>query len=125
MNVNKQITYWRDSGKEDWDVAIDLVASKHIRHGLFFAHLALEKTLKALVCQETEAFPPRNHNLLILATKANIELSDEQKRFVARFDRYQMEGRYPDTLAPTLDAITAGQELDQAKDFLEWLAKKF
>lgn len=125
MNVEKQINYWRNSSREDWDVALELVASKHIRHGLFFAHLAIEKTMKALICQETKTFPPKSHNLLILARKANLELSDEHKRLVARFDRYQLEGRYPDSLAPAPDLEMASQELDAAKELLTWLAKRF
>ncbi len=125
MNVDKQIAYWQNSGREDWDVALELVASKRTRHGLFFAHLAIEKTFKALVCWETKTFPPKTHNLLVLADKTNLALSDEQKQFIARFDRYQLEGRYPDMLAPVPDIETAVQELDAAKDFLKWLAKKF
>jgi HEPN domain-containing protein len=125
MDVDKQVAYWQKSGNEDWDVGLELIASKRIRHGLFFAHLAIEKTLKALVCQKTKTFPPKTHNLLVLTQKANLELSDEQKLFIARFDRYQLEGRYPDTLAPAPDLETADQELDKAKDFLKWLAKKF
>ena len=104
---------------------MELIASKRIRHGLFFIHLAIEKTLKALVCQETKTFPPKTHNLLVLAQKANLELSDEQSLFVARFDRYQLEGRYPDALAPAPNFEIASQELEMAKGFLKWLTKKF
>ena len=125
MDVKKQIHYWLNSSQEDWDVALELIDSRHLRHGLFFAHLAIEKTLKALVCQETKTFPPKSHNLLILATKANLVLSDEQKRFIARFDRYQLEGRYPDTLVSVPDLEIISQELDSAKEFLKWLAGKF
>ncbi|MBE2199798.1 MAG: HEPN domain-containing protein [Anaerolinea sp.] len=125
MDVDKQVAYWQKSGKEDWDVGLELINSKRTRHGLFFAHLAIEKTLKALVCRETKTFPPKTHNLLVLAQKANLKLSHEQKLFVARFDRYQLEGRYPDTLAPAPGLETASQEIDLAKDFLKWLAEKF
>jgi len=125
MNADKQVAYWRKSGQEDWDVALELISAKRTRHGLFFAHLAVEKTLKALVCRETKTFPPKTHNLLMLVNKINLPLSDEQKQFIARFDRYQMEGRYPDMLAPAPDEETAVAELNAAKDFLTWLAKKF
>lgn len=124
MDIKKQIDYWQKSSQEDWIVALELITAKHIRHGLFFAHLAVEKMLKALVCHETKTFPPKSHNLLLLATKANMVLSDEQKRFIARFDRYQLEGRYPDTLSSTPDLETVNQELVSAREFLKWLAKK-
>ena len=46
ININKQIEYWVITGKEDWEVAEELVNNNRTRHGLFFAHLALEKVLK-------------------------------------------------------------------------------
>lgn len=41
-----------------------------IRHGLFLAHLALEKTLKAHVCRTTGELAPKTHNLVRLAEMA-------------------------------------------------------
>ncbi|MGM0424210.1 MAG: HEPN domain-containing protein [Thermodesulfobacteriota bacterium] len=64
-----------------------------MRHGLFFAHLALEKSIKAHLCRLTEQLPPRIHNLLRLYEKSNLELNEKQKDFIAKFDRYQLEGR--------------------------------
>ena len=49
IDIAKQIAYWRVGAEEDWVVAQKLVADESIRHGLFFAHLALEKILKAHV----------------------------------------------------------------------------
>jgi HEPN domain-containing protein len=43
MDVPKQIEYWTKGSQEDLDAARDLLAKKHFRHGLFFAHLAVEK----------------------------------------------------------------------------------
>jgi hypothetical protein len=48
FDIGKQIAYWRDGAAEDWRVAQDLIKRRQVRHGLFFAHLALEKLLKAL-----------------------------------------------------------------------------
>jgi HEPN domain-containing protein len=49
MNVSKQIDYWRTSGDEDFAAAESLLERGHLRHCLFFAHLAIEKMLKAHV----------------------------------------------------------------------------
>ncbi|NCO95976.1 MAG: HEPN domain-containing protein, partial [Armatimonadetes bacterium] len=51
IDVEKQVAYWRDGAKEDWEVAQELVDRGRTRHGLFFGHLALEKLLKAHVCR--------------------------------------------------------------------------
>jgi hypothetical protein len=46
VDIEKQSAFWRSSAEEDWDVACQLVANERTRHGLFFAHLALEKILQ-------------------------------------------------------------------------------
>ncbi len=56
IDIEKQIAYWRKGASEDWHVAKQLVKSQQTRHGLFFAHLALEKLLKAHVCRHTKGF---------------------------------------------------------------------
>ena len=60
VNIAKHIPYWRDGAMEDLLVARDLIDSGKIRHGLFFAHLALEKILKANVCRATKDLAPPN-----------------------------------------------------------------
>ena len=91
---------------------------------VFFAHLALEKTLKALVCRATRDLAPRNHALLRLAERTGLTFSEEQSAFLARFDRYQIEGRYPDLLPPAPDIEVANQELQQSKEMFEWLRRQ-
>jgi HEPN domain-containing protein len=72
IDIDKQIAFWRDSGKEDLAVAHELVNKNSIHHDLFFAHLALEKILKAHVCRVIQdIFPPRLHNLIRLAELAS------------------------------------------------------
>ena len=55
MDINKQIDYWRRSALEDLDAAQALVKLGKYRHGLFLAHLSLEKMLKGHVCRATGA----------------------------------------------------------------------
>lgn len=125
VDVGKQITYWRTGSDEDWAVAHELVESGRTRHGLFFAHLAIEKMLKAHVCRVTQDIAPRIHNLLRLAELAGLTPSERQRLFLARFDRYQLEGRYPDTLVDTLEASKAQEELEEARKMLQWLINQF
>jgi HEPN domain-containing protein len=62
INIQKQVAYWRNGASEDWQVATELVRRKRLRHGFFFAHLALEEALKAHVCYHTKDLAPRMHN---------------------------------------------------------------
>lgn len=125
MNREKQIQYWRIGAREDWEVARELVQAGRIRHGLFFAHLALEKLLKAHVSRHTDALAPRIHSLLRLAAQTGLQLTAEQSAFLGRFDRFQIEGRYPDVLPVELDYKTANQELTRAREVFEWLENQF
>ena len=125
IDIQKQIDHWRSGAAEDWQVALDLANLERTRHSLFFAHLALEKTLKAHVCRATNNLAPRIHSLLRLAEIAELNLSQEQLAFLARFDRYQIEGRYPDALPSAPEPETTRQELRKAGEMLKWMNERF
>ncbi len=125
IDVEKQIAYWRNGSAEDWDAARELVKSGRTRHGLFFAHLALEKMVKAHVCRVTGDLAPRVHNLVHLAELAGLSLSETQRTFLARFNQYQLEGRYPDTLTAPPTVGEAERELEEAEAMLQWFNSQF
>jgi HEPN domain-containing protein len=115
VDIEKQIAFWRKGAAEDWEVALDLARIKRNRHSLFFAHLAIEKTLKGLICKSSQNLAPRIHSLLRLAEMVDLSFSEDQLAFLARFDRYQIEGRYPGVLTsdPDMDTTSGsvGMEL--------------
>jgi len=113
--------YWIESSAEDIETAEILVEKSRTRHGLFFAHLAVEKMLKAHVCRKSQEPAPRIHNLLRLAQKTPLEPSEKHSLFFARFDRYQIEGRYPEFSPVKISAESAAKELKSAQEVLEWL----
>jgi len=76
------------------------------------------------VCRVTRDLPPRIHQLLRLAERTGLAFSEEQRVFLARFDRYQIEGRYPDLLPPAPDVETARAEVGAAQEVLAWLIQK-
>jgi HEPN domain-containing protein len=121
VDVHKQVEYWRSSSEEDFAAAESLIEKGHFRHGLFFAHLAVEKMLKAHVTKQTGDIPPRIHNLVRLAELAEAAISSKQATFLRSFGMYQMEGRYPDSVQVTLDVETARGKLALAQEMLEWL----
>lgn len=100
LNVQKHIDYWKTVSQEDWEVAITLQSADKNRHALFFAHLTLEKLLKALVCQETGDIPPRFHNLSRLSELASIDLSEQQREILAELNEFNLAGRYPEPGVP-------------------------
>ncbi len=125
VDPEKQISHWRAGAEEDWAAAEDLIRLGRVRHGLFFARLALEKALKGHVCRTTRDLPPRVHHLLQLADRTDLPLSVEQRVFLARFDRHQLEGRYPNALPGIEDPRAANEELQRAREVFEWLNRQF
>lgn len=121
MDVNKQVEYWKAGSAEDFAAAESLLEKGHLRHCLFFAHLAVEKMLKALVTQHTGDVPPRTHNLLRLAQLAGLKPDREQQSLLGRFDVYQLEGRYPDSQQIALSLDIARRELQEAMEIVRWL----
>ena len=125
IDIKKQIAYWREGSTEDWEVAQELVDLGRTRHGLFFAHLALEKMLKAHVCRATGNLAPKIHNLLRLTELTGLSFSKTHKEFLSRFDIHQLEGRYPDRLPKPLKKSKARKELQAVEEVLQWLIKQF
>ena len=120
-DIDKEIQYWKQGAMEDWDVAVQLVGSTKIRHGLFFAHLAFEKALKAHLCRQSRNHPPRIHNLVRLAEMAELKMNSEQLDVLADTNEFNLEGRYPLTYLDPPTAAEANRYLDQAKEMFEWL----
>lgn len=125
VDIRKQIEYWRKGAAEDWEMAVDLVQRDKPRYGLFFAHLALEKVLKAHVCRTLQDIAPRTHALLRLAELATLTLSADQRLFLSEFDRYQIEGRYPEGVMPQPGTEEGRTQLQKAEEVYQWLMQPF
>lgn len=121
VDIAKQIGFWRDSAKEDWAVARQLVDNGRIRHGLFFAHLALEKILKALVCKHSQDLAPRIHNLSRLSEMTGIAIINEYVDVLAEMNAFHIEGRYPESLTVPPTKEEALNYLARAEKVYQWL----
>lgn len=124
VDVLKQINYWKTSSDEDFAAAESLLEKGHLRHSLFFAHLAVEKMVKAHVTRQTKEIPPRIHNLIRLAEMAELKLDDERREFLREFGAYQLGGRYPDSVQVSVDPGLARNEISRAREILIWLKKQ-
>jgi HEPN domain-containing protein len=124
IDIAKQIQFWRQGAQEDWQVARELVERGHTRHGLFFAHLAYEKVLKALVVVQTNDLAPRLHNLVRLAELAKLDLSSSHLDLLAELNAYNLEGRYPDTFSVPPTPAEARKLLDRTGEVFEWLMSR-
>ena len=86
-----------------------------------------EKLAKALwVKQNVENIPPRVHDIIAILNETNLELTEDDIRFLYDLNRYQLEGRYPD-YRKNIYKITSRQYADdminKGKNFKAWIEK--
>lgn len=67
MTRAEHLAYWRDTAADDWaDVQRTIGAGAYV-HGLFFAHLVIEKLSQAHWVKDNPGdHPPRIHNIVRL-----------------------------------------------------------
>ena len=103
----------------DYDIA---TAEQMLRAGryiyvIFMSHMALEKALKALVTEETQQLPPRTHNLIHLAQRAQVACRRNSRNSsgsstipVWSCDIQMISRRWsPSTLKPLPKTISSGR----------------
>ncbi len=92
------MNFWIESSEEDYNVMKVLYANKKNNYCLFFGHLVIEKLLKALYAKENKNAPyaPKSHDLLYLAEKINLKLTEEQEDIFDLITKFNMSARYDD-----------------------------
>ena len=90
------VDYWLVEAVEAFQVAEHLVEQRDYSYALFFGHLAVEKTLKALYALRRHEHAPLLHNLVRLARAAGIELDQQQTKALVTITAFNIEARYPD-----------------------------
>ena len=97
MTKQEHITYWVKTAAKNWKAVPHLYNAKCYVEALFWAHLVLEKLLKAHWVKDNAGnTPPKIHHLIKLAAQTKIVFTDEELLFLAKMNDLQLEGRYPD-----------------------------
>lgn len=73
-----------------------LFEKKDYHWSLFIGHLLLEKLIKAYYVKNVDDQPPFTHNLLRLAEKTLLQLSEEQKDILVTITAFNIRARYDD-----------------------------
>lgn len=127
MTQNEVINYWLKSAKEDLKTAQDLFGLKRYSYSLFFAHLTLEKVLKALVVKTTDQAPPWTHDLVKLAKLTKISLSKEKIADLQEINTFNIAARYNDVKFRFYKKATkayAKKYLERCLKICQWLKAK-
>ena len=126
MTPDQIAQHWVKSAKDAWRTTGHLFEKHDYASALFFAHLYLEKLLKAHVVKHTQTQAPFGHNLRVLADKAGLELSADQAMLLDRVTEYNIAGRYDDWLFEFKKRCTrkfCQTELKEIEGFGKWLLK--
>lgn len=127
MDIQKVIDYWIEGAQQDMEAAEQLLQGKFYPQCLFWCHLVLEKLLKAYVVKQTGTQAPYLHNLLSLAGKTGLELSHEQRTWLAEMNDFNITGRYPEEMTDIIQKCTpevAQKYFFITKNLYQWLIKK-
>ena len=85
---------WLKSAVEDLGTAKDLLRLGRFSGCLFFCHLVIEKTLKAIYIKVNDTYPPPTHKLINLANLSKLKLSTELKLHLSEITTFNVEARY-------------------------------
>lgn len=96
MDRDTIINYWIDTANRDYQTMLNLYESKDYHWSLFIGHLVIEKLLKSIYVKNIDDNPPRTHDLLRLAERAQLEVTEEQKDTLDLLTTFNINARYPD-----------------------------
>jgi HEPN domain-containing protein len=94
--MEKAVLFWKVSAERDFVTMNNLMASRDYHWALFIGHLVIEKYLKALSVQNNDEQVLFTHDLLRLARKAKLELTDEQEDWLDTITSFNINARYDD-----------------------------
>ena len=120
------MNYWIESSDRDYESMKKNFETKQYTWALFIGHLTLEKLLKALYAKlNTDSpYPPKIHNLNILAEKCNIKLDAKQTKTLMTCNSFNISARYEDYKNEFYERCTEEYTCEQIKNIEEirkWL----
>lgn len=91
---DKIVQHWLNSADENYTTMRHLLASKDYSWALFMGYLVIEKTLKAIYVRKTSHHAPFTHDLLRLASKIDLKLTEEQQEWLDTITTFNLNARY-------------------------------
>lgn len=128
MNSIDLMNYWIESSDRDYESMKKNYEAKQYTWALFIGHLTLEKLLKAIYAKVNEGspYPPKIHNLNILAERCNIELDERKSKILMTCNSFNISARYEDYKNEFYERCTEEYTSEQIKNIEEvrtWLKK--
>lgn len=120
--------YWLKSSENDYETMQIMFKNKRNTWTLFLGHLVIEKLLKGLYAKnnKTNPYAIKTHNLLALAEKCHLNLTDKQIEKLQIITQFNISARYDDYKESFYKKCTDNYTAEQVKNIQEvreWLIK--
>lgn len=120
------MNYWIESSNEDYNVMLDLKEKNRNTYCLFFGQMVIEKLLKALYAKNNKGAPyaPKTHDLLYLAEKMNLEVTEKQANDLVEITKFNLNTRYDDYKREFYNKCTdeyTEEKINQIEEVKVWL----
>ncbi len=128
IKVQEVVNHWIKTSDEDFDtIMIDLFGVKRYHWALFLGHISTEKLLKAYFVKIKHRHSPPIYNLLRIAEKSNLELTEEYADWLDVISLFNINARYDDFKREFYKQCTEDftrEWMDRIKEIREWIKKK-
>jgi len=121
------IKYWIEMSDADFDTMNQLYIIKKYNWALFIGHLVIEKLLKAYFVKTYDQHSPFIHDLLKLALKSDLILSEEQKLVLDTVTTFNINARYDDYKLAFYKKCTKAYTrkwINEITEFRQWIKEK-
>jgi HEPN domain-containing protein len=125
--MKKDTEYWIKISKYDLSTARAMMRSGRYLYVLFMCQQTIEKTLKGLIVEIKDIFPPKSHDLLKLANITEIDIDNSIQKLLSELSYYYIETRYPEDIININKKVTkkkAGEYLSKTEELFKWLNQK-
>lgn len=124
MELEEKIKFWIDNSNYDFKTAKSMQRARRYVYTVFMCQQSIEKYIKALYLKKHKTEAPKSHNLLYLLEHIDVEIAEDDKKFLAEISSYYISGRYPDykkKVSAMLNRKKAKEYLNRTWGFLKWL----
>lgn len=102
--MKEETKNWLDMVDYDLITAKQMLKTGRYVYVVFMSHSAIEKALKAIVCEQTNKVPPKTHDLIYLVNLGKVALPADLLNFVGIINNAGIVTRYPEDLSKLISS---------------------
>jgi len=126
-DVDKIIKYWHESSDQNYLTMHNLLKTKDYSWALFLGHLVIEKLMKGLYVKKYKKHAVFTHDLLRLANKIELEITEETEEWLDEISTFNLNTRYDNYKHDFQKLCTKGfteNWIERIEKLRQWLINK-